>query len=103
MAVGLSIVLSPISALVGAGTMSKLWEWFVARDYGSGPSMSAWFGISEIASVVLATALLNVTREKRGSSDSPFMAVIGQAVGMWVGMALILGIAWVTGFALHWV
>ena len=102
-AIGLALVLSPITALLSAKTMHTLWGWFVARDYGDGPSLAAWFGLSEIATIVLSGALLHVARKEADKDANPFMQVIGQSIGMWFGFALILGFAWVTGFALHWV
>lgn len=102
-AVALALVLSPITAIIGAKSTSKIWEWFVARDYGPGPSLAAWFGISEIIAMLLAMALLHVARKESDRNANPFMTVIGQTLGMWMGFALILVFAWVTGFALHWV
>ena len=43
------IFLMPVSALFGAWIDSQVWHYFLATQYGSGPSFQAWFGISVLA------------------------------------------------------
>ena len=100
-AILLGIVVSPITALISAATMSKLWEWFVLRDYGVGPSYAAWFGMNFILMVAVSPWLLGLAKETT-DEKSALMRVINRTLGTWFGFAAMLGIAWIVGFALHW-
>ncbi len=96
----LALVLSPVTAIISAKSMSILWDWFVLRDYGAGPSLAGWFGISTILGAAVSTSLVGVTRDK--SEVDPISSVVSRAVGMWIGFGVMLAMAWVVGFALHW-
>lgn len=101
-AFALGLALAPISALIQAKAMSKLWEWFVARDYGTGPSMAAWYGLAGVFSLAITPSLLGMTKEKKDESK-PIESVLSRAIGMWIGTGLLLCFAWFVGFLLHWV
>ncbi len=101
-AILVGIVISPISALISAGTMSKLWEWFVFRDYGDGPSMAAWFGLNVILGVAIAPSFMGLAKEPGDEKTSPIARVIVRTISIWIGFAFILGTAWLVGLALHW-
>lgn len=43
-----SALIAPFSALLHTVALRLLWAWFLAPEYGPGPSTRAWFGISTI-------------------------------------------------------
>lgn len=94
-----------ISAIVQAWTMTKLWAWFVAQEYGPGPSMGAWFGIATILGFVVSMSL--VSQAKPNKEDKDWDGIIKESVGIsigkWIGCALILIISWTLGSVLGWV
>jgi hypothetical protein len=47
----LFFILIPLSALAEAGAAQLLWRWFVAVQYGAGPTMPAWYGLFMIAGI----------------------------------------------------
>ncbi len=97
-----AVLLGFLSALIQAWAMSKLWVWFVAADYGAGPSLSAWYGLAVIFSLPLGLVMHDVTR-KKDESAGPWLRVIGTAVGAWLGILMVLGAAWLTGTFLGWI
>lgn len=50
--------------------VSKLWRWFLADEYGSGPSFASWYGIIMIASVMFGIHTFHLQSEK---SDGSFI------------------------------
>lgn len=103
MAIVFAFALSPITALVSSATMSKLWDWYVARDYGSGPSFAAWFGLNTILVLGVAPALMSIAREKKEDKNTPMLDVFGRAFAVWVLMGIMLLSAWCTGQLLSWI
>jgi hypothetical protein len=46
------VITGPLNAVIYAKTASVLWDWFLMKEYGSGPSTAAWFGISTIVGLL---------------------------------------------------
>lgn len=90
-----------ISALIQAWTITKLWTWFVAAEYGPGPSMGAWYGISIILGLIVGMAILKID-----SKDEPWDVVIKTSVNSsiikWGSCLLLLAICWAVGSFLGW-
>ena len=97
------IVMSIVTTLITAATMTKIWEWFVARDYGPSPSYAAWFGIGVLVRVAITPSLMHLAHDKDDPELSPVARVMANEFGIWIGCAIILVVCWITGFALHWV
>jgi hypothetical protein len=96
-----AVLISPIHALVMAGTMSKLWHWFVAPQYGDGPAYSSWYGMSIIAALMITAALSNVTREKAEGNAS--VDALIRCVALWLLCGLTLGTSWLVGMMCGWI
>ncbi len=101
-AFALALVMAPINALVSTFVLSQLWEWFVLRDYGDGPSRAAWFGLSTIFGVVMLPMLINMPDKPEDPNTNPLLKVLFRGIAVWTGLLLLLGFSWVVGFALHW-
>lgn len=95
----IAIVLGPVHALVLAGTLSKLWGWFCAAQYGSGPSYSSWFGLSLVAGVVLLGALSSLKRETDHGVATPLLRL----AALWIIYGLVLATSWLTGLMTGWI
>lgn len=67
----------PLSTIANAYGLSCIWRWFMSAEYGRGPSLGAWFGLSIIA--VLLTVHL------------PHRSMPEQALALWRRSALQLG------------
>lgn len=95
-------VLAPVGAIVEASTFQALWSWFAASQYGSGPSLGAWFGVAVIFGVALNIALVNVPREKNDPTKI-LLELVTRNVEIWIGCACVLASSWITGHLLGWV
>lgn len=73
------VIAMPVSTVVDAFALSRVWRWFLSAQYGGGPSLGAWFGVSVIA--VLLTLHL------------PHRKMPDEATALWKRSALQL--AWV--------
>jgi hypothetical protein len=86
-----------VSSLLTTFALGKLWVWFVAAEYGPGPSMGAWFGISNILGLVLLF-------HSRGNSDaSETEGMMSHTIMRWVICGLGLAFSWCLGSAFGWV
>lgn len=80
-----------------AWLLSKLWLWFVAAQYGHGPALGTWYGLSLIGRLALYKP---ETATKENERD--FEALATATVSIWAGELMLLGIAWCVGAALGW-
>ena len=87
-------------ALLSAWILSKLWLWFVAAQYGHGPSLGAWYGLALIGRSALHRA--DATSNEKGN-DKDFGDLALETVSLWVGYLIVLGLAWVTGAVIGWI
>jgi hypothetical protein len=87
-----------ITALVGAGSFRLLWGWFLARDYGSGPSLGAWYGASMIAGLIVYAW----SPRRVDESDSELGKIVNNSVGMWLFFGLALAVARCVGWCFGW-
>jgi hypothetical protein len=86
-----AVVVQPFVSLFVAWTLTVEWRWFLAEQYGPGPSLMSWFGLSLIAGLIIGVATVSVARKP--GHDKPRNA-IASMVGVGFGAALVLGIAW---------
>lgn len=97
------VVSSLISALIQSWMMQCLWRWFLAHEYGHGPSMGAWFGIATIVGFVVRRNASSTTKTEDQTLDEIIWSGIKETTGMWLGCLIILGIAWCVGSFMGWV
>ena len=95
-------VSSVVSALVHAWAMTKIWSWFVMAEYGTGPSMGAWFGISAILTLIISAAT-STLQTKTDSGKNYFADMIISSISRWLGCFVMLFIVRGTGSVLGWV
>jgi hypothetical protein len=62
-----AMLLSPFSGMVRALAFRLLWGWFLAPQYGDGPTLRAWFGVSIL--ITLLTYRLDSTSGKSSVSS----------------------------------
>lgn len=53
LALVVALVLAPISSLLATQAAELIWRWYLAPQYGAGPTTRAWFGMSALASLAL--------------------------------------------------
>ncbi len=46
------LIAVPTSAFLQAWTAHNMWSWFLAAQYGPGPTLGAWFGVTVIVSLL---------------------------------------------------
>jgi hypothetical protein len=96
--VGLAIILiisGPLNAVIYAKTAGILWDWFLLKEYGSGPSTAAWFGISTIV------GLLHI--KKSYEFEGPILARAFLAIFIALFLCgLTLAAAWTTKAIVGW-
>jgi hypothetical protein len=86
-----------IGALVNSWAMSTLWRWFVAVQYGHGPSMGAWFGLAAIARLVTTQ-----TRVRDPDRDADWSEIVKAQVSWWLLVLVMVGTAWLVGIVTGW-
>jgi len=96
-------VSSMVTALLQSWMMQCLWRWFVAREYGSGPSMGAWFGLATIAGFVVHKNARTKTETNHESVGEIIWRGVNETLALWLACVLILGIAWLVGSFLGWI
>lgn len=91
------LIAAPLNALIYAGTLEILWRWFLIQEYGTGPSLKAWFGISTIFSVLQVKSIPTKTEDV-----GPWWLLIrGILTALFVcGCGLLAGVA--VRFVLDW-
>jgi hypothetical protein len=58
-------LLSSCAVMVAAvAAASLLWSWFLARQYGPGPSLGEWSGIAAIYDVMILSSALPTKRAR---------------------------------------
>jgi hypothetical protein len=96
----IAFLLSPLSALITAFYCTTLWRWFVEAEYGGGPSMPAWYGVSAILMIL-------VHRRDRAADkeDGPKLSALFMA-RTWIDNQFVYGVAMCgvafTRFVLGW-
>lgn len=88
------------SAMLNSWALSKLWLWFVSAQYGSGPTLAAWFGLAQIAQLVLVRDDLSKSTD---GEDGAITKMVSGTIGRWIGVLLALGVSWLCGIAIGWV
>jgi hypothetical protein len=98
--VALLLSVGLVSTLLHAWAATVLWSWFVAAQYGRGPSLGAWCGLIAIAQMaVVWPSTRDLLRDDgMGVSDHVFAAIY-----RWVVVLLTLGLLWCLGAAAGWI
>ena len=68
------MLVMPINAVLYANTAVVIWDWFLTPQYGSGPSLAGWYGISII--VGLLTIHLNSRKDETEVDSVTAVAII---------------------------
>lgn len=97
---GLRIILTPVRAIVLAGTCATLWRWFAAESLGAGPSNAAWYGISLIAGILVGASTINLPKIK--DDEQPVIGPLARDLGLLVACGIVLGVSWLTGQIVGW-
>lgn len=89
------ILLTPISAWIIGSCMQAIWRWFLAAEYGEGPSIWAWWGIGLLLGMsVLAPLFERMPPSKEMQEDpkyqmkNPGTFVLTTAIRSWFTAAL---------------
>lgn len=90
-----ALAIAPIAGLIEAFTYSTLWRWFVARQYGHGPSYPVWYGLAMILGLI-------VHNTRRQGAEKGAKAIITTTIAVWIVYMLILGLAYLTGSIFGW-
>jgi len=97
---GITLVMTPVNALISSWVLSEYWRMLVQPHYGPGPSMASWFGISSAVGLLASLALAGVKREEN------FLEVrqcVARQFGHAAGMLMSLLVTWATGSVLGWI
>jgi hypothetical protein len=98
--IGLTIALlisAPLAALMLAWGAGKIWDLFVAGQYGAGPSGSSWYGASLLASLMT----LGIKREMYKSDDGDSSVIVVAVAGLlFTALAVLLVVG--TGHIVSW-
>jgi len=94
---------SLVTALVQSWTMQCLWRWFIAREYGVGPSLGAWFGIAIIGGLTLRTQVSGGRGREDRSADQIIKASVVATGVRWLECLLVLAVTWCIGSVLGWI
>jgi hypothetical protein len=90
-----------VCAFIEAATFHKLWAWFVAHEYGTGPTYGAWYGLSMIFTLAVGIATRNLT--VASTKEAPIIQVTVNAVTVLLSCGIVLLVAYGVGSAFHWV
>jgi hypothetical protein len=93
---------SLVTALIQAAALRRLWSWFVAAEYGPGPSLGAWFGIATILGLIVGMAAPLRAADKEPADEMTRRAVV-HTLSRWLAYGLVLVTARLVGSALGWV
>ena len=92
-----------VTSMIQATVLGKIWAWFAAAEYGSGPSKGAWFGISIILGLIIS---MSQSRNYDIDGDFSYNKYLKHTVirwaGQWIGCACLLGLCWFTGSIFGW-
>lgn len=97
----LSFLTNIVTVLLEVHLFSHVWSWFLAEQYGPGPTLAAWFGLATVLTVIVNTCLLAHPTEK--SENDPVTHVITRSLGTWIGLVVVYVLTWCTGSLLGWV
>lgn len=95
-----SVLLTPVSAIIMSFYCLTLWGWFLEPQYGDGPSRMGWFGIGALVT------LLTWKRDRDQEDKEAPRATPVWAITEWIQMQLIIllmfGMVAFTRFVLGW-
>lgn len=94
----LLVALAPVLAALKAWTAATVWRWFLAEQFGPGPSIGAWFGIMAIAWLVLH----GVATQKPDKDQSPIAIVATHATAAVLVCFGTLATTWAFGAITGW-
>lgn len=88
------------SAVVQAWCMSVVWRWFVAPQYGAGPTLAVWFGLTIILRMMIAASTMRL--KKAEPEHSPLYDAFTDSLAIIFAFLMTLGLAWITGSIVGW-
>jgi hypothetical protein len=82
-----------------AATLSTVWRWFIAPQYGNGPTYSAWYGISLLVSVMFLYSFSSIAKsdEIKGKWGEVMRVAI-----LLLALPILLGLSWCVGQLFGW-
>lgn len=95
----LTIAIGLVVALAQAATLAKLYAWFVMPQYGVGPSLATWYGISTIATLLIVSGTSHI---KSTAAEKSWGQIFTDVVGRLIGLPILLGLAWLAGKLFGW-
>ncbi len=69
------VVAAPVCAGITVYTASTLWDWFLAPQYGAGPSHAAWYGIAMLVAM-LTISLARTKTDFDGLVESALFEIL---------------------------
>lgn len=87
----LSILLTPITALLSAKMYATMWDLSLAAQYGSGPSYQSWYGIALLFGLLTFHLLYRAPDPKSDAKRAASSTLFFRAIAFYVfGGVLIL-------------
>lgn len=90
--VAYALLVQPFVSLLVAWTISVEWRWFLASQYGAGPSLMSWFGATFIVGMLIGISIASIPRNPEAKEPG---GAIAMSLGVGVGALIVLGVAWV--------
>jgi hypothetical protein len=93
----------PVVGLISAWAMSKMWLWFLSGQYGSGPSIGAWYGVFAIYSFLNMSSNSSGKSGDNRSGESSESSVITGILMSQITYFTFLAVAFGVGSVFGWV
>lgn len=94
------LVSFPAVAIVEAAVLQTIWRWFLAAQYGAGPALGAWFGISMVVHV-MTVHLFHRGDDYKG--DTSLGDLVERTIMRILQLCMVLGFSYGIGILFHWV
>lgn len=96
-------LMAPVIAIVFVYAAEAIWDWYMFRQFGPGPSRAVWFGLWSLASLVTVPISHAIARGKDPEIEQHPLrsAIIGQ-VSVLVLYGLLVVSALFTGLVMGW-
>lgn len=76
------MLLSPLTGIVRALAFRLMWRWFLAPQYGEGPSLRAWFGIAVLHAMIFVISDVQLAKSEEPSKHAIRAVVAKMAIGL---------------------
>ena len=96
----LSATAATATTIILAGILKLLWSWFCVAQYGLGPTIVSWYGLSTI--VVVAVYQATTPLEMDPNDPVTAGSIAAGTLFRWVSLGISLGFYYPAGLALGW-